>query len=440
MRDNLSTQDTETYSETVRIARDLIRFDTTNRGGGDANPEAEAAAYVSEYLTTLGLDPVTIESAPGRANVVARVAGNNPELPPMVLHGHLDVVPADPANWTVDPFAGIIQDGLLWGRGAVDMKNMIAMIMTATAELLRAGERPNRDIILAFFADEEDGGAYGSQYLVAKHPELFEGAATAVSEVGGYSVYFGDTRAYLVQTGEKSLDWIRLRARGVAQHGSSIPSNNPLTRLAEALVALGRHEWPIALCDTTEELLERIAEIVGLDPETTSPQELVTQAGVGSGFLRSSIRTTSNATVISAGYKHNVIPDTAEALVDVRSLPKDQPTILAKIQDIIGSDIEIETVQSDIGLEVPFEGDLVDAMIASLHKFDPEAKVLPYLLSGGTDNKALSRLGIAGFGFVPLRLPPELDFPGMFHGVDERVPLDSIDFGHEVLVDLLKTY
>lgn len=430
----------ESLSETVRIARDLIMIDTTNHGGGRAEPEAPAAEYVSKFLRDLGLTPVTIESAPGRASVVARVTGQDSTLPAMVLHGHLDVVPADPANWSVDPFAGVIRDGLLWGRGAVDMKNMVAMIMTSIAELLRAGKAPKRDIILAFFADEENGGIYGAHHLVTHHPELFEGAETAISEVGGYSVHFGDTRAYLVQTGEKSLDWIKLRARGLAQHGSSIPADNPLTKLAEALLKLGRHKWPIALCDTTEELLARIADITGQDPETTDPRELVAAAGLGSGFLKSSITTTSNATVLQAGYKHNVIPDTAEALVDVRSLPKDQPTILAKIQEIIGPDIEIETVHTDVGLEVPFEGELVDVMIASLKKHDPDAKVLPYLLSGGTDNKALSRLGIKGFGFAPLKLPADLDFPGMFHGVDERVPLDAIDFGHQVLVDLLQAY
>lgn len=427
-------------SETARIARDLIRIDTSNRGGGDANPERPAADYVSAYLRELGLEPVTIESAPGRASVVARVAGREPQLPALVLHGHLDVVPADPANWSVDPFAGVVKDGLLWGRGAVDMKDMDAMILTAIAEILRAGEQPRRDVILAFFADEENGGIYGSHHLVTHHPELFAGAGTAISEVGGYSIDIAGNRAYLIQTGEKALDWIRLRARGTAAHGSRVWHDNAVTRLAEAIAALGRHEWPIALCDTTRELVDEIAKLVGEDPHEINPEELVLSLGKGAGFIQASLRNTSNPTVLSAGYKHNVIPDTAEALVDVRSLPKDQPTILAKIQEIVGPDIEIERVHSDVGLEVPFEGELVDAMIASLKKYDPEARVLPYLLSGGTDNKALSRLGIRGFGFAPLKLPADLDFPGMFHGVDERVPLEAIDFGHSVLVDLLKTY
>lgn len=427
-------------SETVRIARDLIRFDTTNRGGGDAEPERPAADYVAAYLSELGLDPQIYESAPGRASVVARVPGSDASLPALVLHGHLDVVPADAANWSVDPFAGTIKDGMLWGRGAVDMKDMDAMILTAIAELLRAGELPRREVILAFFADEENGGVYGAQHLVANHPELFDGAATAVSEVGGYSIDIEGTRAYLIQTGEKSLDWIRLRARGTAAHGSRVWSDNAVTRLAEAIATLGRHEWPLLLCDTTRELVDAIAEILGEDPTEVGPEELVLRLGKSGGFIQASLRNTSNPTVLSAGYKHNVIPDTAEALVDVRAIPTERDGILAEVQRIVGDDIEIEIVHSDIGLEVPFSGELIEAMTASLHREDPDARVLPYLLSGGTDNKSLARLGITGYGFAPLRLPADLDFPGMFHGVDERVPLDALDFGHRVLVDLLRTY
>ncbi|MHA3683034.1 M20/M25/M40 family metallo-hydrolase [Leucobacter sp. HY1908] len=436
------SQDTSALklSETARIARDLIRIDTSNRGEGDANPERPAAEYVAAYLENLGLEPQIFESAPGRASVVARVTGAQPELPALVLHGHLDVVPADPEGWSVDPFEGVIKDGMLWGRGAVDMKDMDAMILTATAEILRAGDKPRRDVILAFFADEEAGGVYGSSYLVDNHPELFAGAGTAISEVGGYSIDVEGQRAYLIQTGEKALDWIRLRARGTAAHGSRVWHDNAVTRLAEAIAALGRHEWPLALCNTTRDLIDELAKLLGEDPQTVDPETLVLRLGKGGGFIQASLRNTSNPTVLTAGYKHNVIPDTAEALVDVRSLPGEQATILERVQQIVGDDIEIERVHSDVGLEVPFEGELIDAMTASLKRHDPEARVLPYLLSGGTDNKSLSRLGITGYGFAPLRLPADLDFPGMFHGVDERVPLDALDFGHDVLVDLLRSY
>lgn len=437
---NDSKPNEESLSETVLIARDLIRFDTSNRGGGDANPEAPIANYVATYLTEIGLTPSIYESAPGRANVIARVPGLDASLPALVVHGHLDVVPADAAAWSVDPFAGEIRDAMLWGRGAVDMKDMCAMILTSVAELLRSGDRPRRELILAFFADEENGGVFGSGYMVAEHPEVFAGATTAISEVGGYSIELAGQRAYLIQTGEKAIDWIRLRATGTAAHGSRVWSDNAVTRLAEAVVALGRHEWPIALCDTTRELIDEIAKLYGDDPQMVDPEHLVLRAGAAGGFIQASLRNTTNPTVLNAGYKHNVIPDSAEALIDVRSLPAEQATILSLVQRIVGDDIEVQVVHSDIGLEVPFSGEAIDAMKASLLRHDPGAKILPYLLSGGTDNKALSKLGIIGYGFAPLQLPAELDFPGMFHGVDERVPIDAIDFGHRVLVDFLRHY
>jgi len=424
--------------EVVRIAQDLIRFDTTNWGGGRAEGEREAAEYVGAYLESLGLQPEYYEPIPRRTNVMARVRGRNPGKPALVLHGHLDVVPAMAADWSVDPFAGEVRDGMLWGRGAVDMKDMDAMILTSVADILRAGELPERDLILVFFADEENGGIEGSQLVVANRPEWFAGATEAISEVGGYSIAVGDRRAYLLQVGEKALIWIRLRARGRAGHGSRVHPDNAITRLAEAVVALGRTEWPVRLTATTETMLAGLADLV--DTDDTDPDALAAATGPAEGFLRSTLRTTTNPTGLSAGYKHNVIPDAAEALIDVRALPGTEDEALADIQRIVGDDIEIEIVVRDIGLEVPFEGDLVDAMVAALGRADPGVPVIPYLMGGGTDNKALEALGIEGYGFAPLRLPADLDFTGMFHGVDERVPLDALAFGQRVLTDLLRTY
>ena len=424
--------------EVVRIAQDLIRFDTTNWGGGRAEGEREAAEYVGAYLESLGLQPEYYEPIPRRTNVMARVRGRNPGKPALVLHGHLDVVPAMAADWSVDPFAGEVRDGMLWGRGAVDMKDMDAMILTSVADILRAGDLPERDLILVFFADEENGGIEGSQLVVANRPEWFAGATEAISEVGGYSIAVGDRRAYLLQVGEKALIWIRLRARGRAGHGSRVHPDNAITRLAEAVVALGRTEWPVRLTATTETMLAGLADLV--DTDDSDPDALAAATGPAEGFLRSTLRTTTNPTGLTAGYKHNVIPDAAEALIDVRALPGTEDEALADIQRIVGEDIEIEIVVRDIGLEVPFEGDLVDAMVAALGRADPGVPVIPYLMGGGTDNKALEALGIEGYGFAPLRLPADLDFTGMFHGVDERVPLDALAFGQRVLTDLLRTY
>ncbi|MFK0401214.1 M20/M25/M40 family metallo-hydrolase [Microbacterium sp. NPDC090225] len=424
--------------EVARIASELIRFDTSNFGGGNAKGEREAAEYVGAYLTELGLEVEYYEPVPRRTNVMARVPGRDRSLPALVVHGHLDVVPAMADDWTVDPFAGIVQDGMLWGRGAVDMKNMNAMILTAVADILRAGEMPARDLVLAFFADEENGGVEGSALVVRDRPEWFAGAATAISEVGGYSITVDDRRAYLLQVGEKALIWIRLVAKGRAGHGSRLHDDNAITTLAEAVAAIGRTRWPIRLTPTTTALLEGLSSLTGRSAD--DPDALASAAGPAEAFLRSSFRTTTNPTGLTAGYKHNVIPERAEALIDVRVIPGTEDEVLAELQQIVGDEIVIETVVRDIGMETPFEGELVEAMVASIGRHDPGVPVIPYLLGAGTDNKALSTLGITGYGFAPLRLPADLDFTGMFHGVDERVPVDSLVFGQRVLADLLRTY
>jgi acetylornithine deacetylase/succinyl-diaminopimelate desuccinylase-like protein len=425
---------------TAVIARDLIRFDTTNFGEGKANSEREAAEYVAAELRDLGLEPRSFDSDPGRTSVLTRVTGSNPSKPALVVHGHLDVVPADPRNWSVDPFAGEIKDGMLWGRGAVDMKNMDAMILTALGDILGSGRQPERDLVVAFFADEEDGGRRGSHHIVQNHPELFDGATEAISEVGGYSIDLAGRRAYLVQTGEKALIWIKLIARGRAAHGSRLIKDNAITRLAEAVAVLGREDWPITLTQTTSQLIEELSELLGVDAQRVGPDEVVLKTGTAAGFILATLRTTTNPTLLEAGYKHNVIPDRAEALIDIRTLPGDEDAVLARVAELVGDDVEIEVMHRDIGLESEFSGGLIDTIVKTLGEHDPGAPVLPYLLSGGTDNKALSQLGITGYGFAPLRLPFDLDFPGMFHGVDERVPLDALVFGRNVLTDLLLRY
>ena len=425
---------------TALIARDLIRFDTTNYGEGKSNGETDAAEYLAAHLTKMGLNPQLFDSEPGRTSVIARVEGADPTKPALVVHGHSDVVPAQPDNWSVDPFAGEVKDGMLWGRGAVDMKNMDAMMITALQDILGSGRQPGRDLVIAFFADEEAGGVLGSHYLVDTRPELFAGATEAISEVGGYSITLNGKRAYLLQTGEKSLIWAKLIARGQAAHGSRLIHDNAVTKLAEAVAKVGRRQWPIRLTDTTTELLAELARILGADPQKVGPDELAIATGTAAGFIQATLRTTTNPTVLNAGYKHNVIPDTAEALIDIRTLPGEEDAVLAELADLVGPDIEIVIMHRDIGLETSFDGPLVEAITSTLNTHDPGAPVLPYLLSGGTDNKALSKLGIKGYGFAPLRLPPDLDFPAMFHGVDERVPLDALVFGRQVLTELLLNY
>jgi acetylornithine deacetylase/succinyl-diaminopimelate desuccinylase-like protein len=425
--------------EVVDLCRELIRFDTSNFGDGRGPGERKAAEYVAGLLEEVGLAAEIVESAPGRASVVTRVEGADPSRPALVVHGHLDVVPAQASDWRVDPFAAEVEDGCVWGRGAVDMKDMDAMILSTVRELARSGTKPPRDLVVAFFADEEAGGTYGARYLVDHRPDLFEGATEAVSEVGGFSVTLGDRRAYLLQTAEKGLLWLRLVAHGRAGHGSQVNTDNAVTRLCEAVARIGAHPWPLELTATVKQFLAGVEEITGVPLPPDDPDALVATLGTTAAFVGATVRNTSNPTLLEAGYKHNVIPGTATALVDCRFVPGQEEHLTATVRELAGAGVDVETAHRAIALDTPFEGSLVDAMVAAVEAEDPGCAVLPYCLSGGTDNKSLKDLGITGYGFAPLRLPPDLDFAGMFHGVDERVPVESLQFGVRVLRRFLAT-
>lgn len=425
-------------ADVVDFCRELIRFDTQNWGNGTSNGERDAAEYCAGILREAGLEPEIYESAPGRASVVARWKGigpqeGQPDRGALVVHGHLDVVPARAEDWQVDPFAAEIRDGLIWGRGAVDMKDMDAMILAAVLRLKREGFQPARDIIIAFFADEEDNGSYGAGWMVREHPELFEGATEAISEVGGFSADIAGQRAYLIQAGEKGIHWTKMIAEGTAGHGSAVQSDNPVVRLGGAVQRIGEYRWPIEYTKTTRALMEQLSELTGIPFDEEDPSALLEATGSTSKFIAATLQNTSNPTVLEAGYKHNVVPGSAEALVDARTLPEQDERVAAKLAELAGEKIRFELMNGGPSLEVPFSGVLVEQMVSALRAEDPDAVVLPYMLGGGTDNKHLAALGISGYGFAPLRLPADLDFTGMFHGVDERVPVDSLTFGVTVL-------
>jgi acetylornithine deacetylase/succinyl-diaminopimelate desuccinylase-like protein len=428
--------------DVVALCRDLLRIDSTNYGDGSGPGERAAAEYVAAALAEVGWEPEIIESLPRRASVVTRILGTDPARPALVLHGHTDVVPALSGDWRVDPFGGEELDGMLWGRGAVDMKDMDAMILAVVRDMARRGWRPPRDVVVAMFADEESGGRYGARWLVEKRPDLFEGATEAVSEVGGFSVEVGGKRAYLVQTAEKGLLWLRLLATGRAGHGSQVNTDNAVTAVAGAVARIGTYAWPVDLTPTVRALLEGVARLTGTDADVEDPgctAGLLRALGSAASFVGATLSTTANPTQLSAGHKANVIPGTAEAAVDVRFLPGEEDVVTRTLTELAGPGVTFEDIHRDVALETPFSGPLVDAMVAALHAEDPGAAVLPYMLSGGTDNKSLSRLGITGYGFAPLRLPPDLDFAGMFHGVDERVPVESLRFGVRTLERFLRT-
>ncbi|MEP7021362.1 MAG: M20/M25/M40 family metallo-hydrolase [Pseudonocardiales bacterium] len=428
------TAEVSAQDEVVDLLGELIRINTAN----PTNPERPAAEWVAAKLDEVGITSQIIEAAPGRASTIARIDGSDPSRAPLLIHGHLDVVPAEASEWSVDPFGGEIRDGYLWGRGAIDMKDMDAMTLALVREWARTGRKPPRDIVLAFVSDEEAGGRQGAHYLVDKHADLFADCTEAISEVGGFSVSLDEsTRLYLIQTAEKGINWLRLRATGRPGHGSMVHEDNAVTHLAAAVSRVGAHEFPVVITDTVRAMVESIAAVTGTEMDPDQPDEWLPKLGGMARMIGAVIRNTANPTMLQAGYKTNVIPSSAEATIDARFLPGQQDELLSQIDDLIGADVEREFIVQDIAVETSFDGALVEAMSAALRAEDPGGHPVPYLMSGGTDAKSFSTLGMRCFGFSPLLLPPDLDFAALFHGIDERVPIDGLKFGVRVLDRLL---
>jgi acetylornithine deacetylase/succinyl-diaminopimelate desuccinylase-like protein len=437
---------TNRADDVVEVVSRLIRFDTTNTGEPETTRgEAECARWVAEQLAEVGYRPEYLESgAPGRGNVFARVAGADSSRGALLIHGHLDVVPAEPADWSVHPFSGAVENGYVWGRGAVDMKDMVGMMLVVARQLKRAGIVPPRDLVFAFVADEENGGHFGSQWLVDNRPDLFDGVTEAIGEVGGFSLTVtrrdgSERRLYLIETAEKGIQWMRLTARGQAGHGSMVNDQNAVTTLAEAVARVGRHRFPLVMTDPVVEFLAAVSEETGLafDTESADLDGTIEKLGPLARMLTAVLRDSANPTMLKAGYKANVIPATAEAVLDCRVLPGREAAFNAEIDQLIGPDVTREWIRDLPSYQTTFDGDLVDAINAAVLALDPDGRTVPYMLSGGTDAKAFARLGIRCFGFSPLRLPPDLDFAALFHGVDERVPVDALRFGTDVLAHFL---
>ncbi|MDA0632964.1 M20/M25/M40 family metallo-hydrolase [Nonomuraea sp. MCN248] len=433
---------TPAENEVADLCVELIKVDSSNYGDDSGPGERAAAEVVMARLAEVGIEATYLESAPGRGNVITRVEGSDPSLPALLVHGHLDVVPANAADWSVDPFAGEVRDGYVWGRGAVDMKDMDAMMLAVLRQLTRDGRRPRRDLVFAWLADEEAGGNLGAKYLTKHHPGLFEGVTEAISEVGGYSLEIDPSlRLYLIETAQKGLSWMRLMADGTAGHGSMLNPDNAVTEVAKAVARIGAHDWPLTYTPTVRRFLTEMADAYGLPFDEDDPGPLLDRLGPLVRFVGATLRHTANPTQLDAGYKANVIPGQASAVVDGRFLPGFEDEFFATIDSLIGPKVRREFVHHDIALETTFDGALVESMIAALKAEDPAARAIPYCMSGGTDNKTFfADLNVRGFGFVPLRLPAGLDFASMFHGVDERVPVEALQFGVRVLDRLLLNY
>ncbi|MFF9127803.1 M20/M25/M40 family metallo-hydrolase [Streptomyces sp. NPDC014889] len=431
--------DAQALDEVVGFTSDLIRIDTTNRGGGDCR-ERPAAEYAAERLAGAGLEPVLLERTPGRTNVVARIEGSDPSADALLVHGHLDVVPARAEDWSVHPFSGEVRDGVVWGRGAVDMKNMDAMILAVARAWARQGLRPRRDLVIAFTADEEASAEDGSGFLADRHPELFEGCTEGVSESGAYTFHDGAGRQiYPIAAGERGTAWLRLSARGRAGHGSRVNRENAVTRLAAAIARIGAHEWPVRLTPTVRAALTELAALYGIEADLRDVDALVDKLGPAARLVEATLRNSANPTMLEAGYKINVIPGEAVAHVDGRYLPGGEEEFRATLDELTGPDVDWEFQHREVALQSPVDSPTFAAMRAAVEEFAPEGHVVPFCMPGGTDAKQFSRLGITGYGFSPLKLPEGFDYNALFHGVDERVPVDALHFGVRVLDRFLRT-
>ena len=427
--------DADARTEAQEFTSELIRIDTSNYGPGVEGPGERAAAdYVADKLDQVGISVQALESAPRRTTLVAHwePEGTDMTLPPLLVHGHLDVVPAVAEEWSVDPFAGEVKDGCIWGRGAIDMKNFDAVMLAVVRDRVRTSRPPRRPIRLVFTADEEAGGPLGSVWLAHTHPDLISDCTQAVGEVGGFSLTLNGRRLYLIQTAEKGLAWLKLIAEGTAGHGSMRNADNAITELARAVAGLGSYEWPHNLHPAQQAFLDAVSEALGVDITTDNVEETLTQLGTISRMVGATMSHTVNPTMLQAGYKANVIPRLATATVDGRYLPGRREEFLETVRDIIGHKVRLEIEHEQPGVEAEWGTPLTDAMETAIRDFDEDAVMTPYIMSAGTDAKGWSELGIECYGFIPLKLPADFDFVGMFHGVDERVPIESLDFAVDV--------
>ena len=439
----LGPVDEQALDESVTFTSELIRIDTTNRGDGSCQ-ERPAAEYVAERLAAAGLEPALLERTPGRTNVVARIEGTDPSADALLVHGHLDVVPAESADWSVHPFSGEVRDGVVWGRGAVDMKNMDAMVLSVVRAWARAGVRPRRDIVIAYTADEEASAEDGSGFLVERHAGLFDGCTEGISESGAFTFHAGEGMSlYPIAAGERGTAWLKLTAEGKAGHGSKVNRNNAVTKLASAVARIGAHPWPVRLTPTVRAALTEIAALHGIPVDTEAPgfdvDELLGKLGPAAALVEPTVRNSSNPTMLDAGYKVNVIPGRATAHIDGRMLPGGEDEFHETLDRLTGPGVSWEFHHREVPLQAPVDSPTFARLRAAVERFDPDGHVVPYCMSGGTDAKQFSRLGITGYGFSPLKLPVGFDYQALFHGVDERVPVDALHFGVRVLDHYLRT-
>ncbi|MGI8998240.1 MAG: M20/M25/M40 family metallo-hydrolase [Candidatus Limnocylindria bacterium] len=448
----------------VEHLRGLIRIPSVNPpdGGPDVaagrdprGGEAAAARFCADVLAGAGIEAEVIELTPGRGSCVARLPATGSSTdPPLILLSHLDVVPVDAESWSRDPFGGDLVDGAVWGRGAVDMKNMVAMELAVMIALKRSGAELRRDVIFAAVADEEAGGEHGARGLVEQRAELFHDAhgrpaSASLNEVGGYSITLRGHRFYTIQVAEKGIIWTRVRTTGAPGHASMPHADNAAVKLAAAVAALaadqarrGARLTPVVSDFLAAIGLDEVARLAADDPSAASAAlATLVDDPVTRRSIDAMLRDTVTPTILRSGKKVNVMPGAGEAELDVRTLPgTDQVKLLAHLQEVVGADASIEPVVALPAIHWPADAEIVDLMREALRRAEPEATAVPMMITPGTDAKALAQLGIPCYGFAPLRLEPDFPFLELFHGHDERVPVSALAFGLPVLAEVIARY
>jgi acetylornithine deacetylase/succinyl-diaminopimelate desuccinylase-like protein len=443
--------------ECLALLRELIRLPTVNRGLGSETDghERPAAECLAEYLRKVGVEPKLYEPEPGRTSVVARIRGTG-EKPPLLLNAHLDVVEADASAWAHAPFGGEVHDGYVWGRGAVDMKNMAAMSAVVMGLLARSGEKLNRDVIFAGVADEESGCAKGSMFLVDEHPDAVR-AEYVLGEIGAFSLPMLGRTFYPIQVAEKGMCWVRATFRGEAGHGSMPHDDTAVLKLSRALARLSGARLPMHPTAAVQSFVSALARGLPQPQRTalgllTTPMlatlvldRLIKDPGQRRSFS-ALLSNTATPTVIRAGAKTNVIPASASVEIDGRTLAgQTEESFLAELRAALGAegaDAEIDVLRSLPAVETLPEGPLYERLVATLKRHDPEAIPIPFVIPGFTDAKAYSKLGTRAFGFAPIKFAPDsnLSFSRIYHGVDERVPVDGLAWGLGVLYDAVRGF
>ncbi len=445
-RPTQGTRDLELGEHAFRLCQTLLRIDTTNPPGR----ERAAAEVVAGELAAAGLEPVILEGAPERTNVVARLRGTG-ELPPLLLTVHLDVVEAEASAWKHPPFSGLVADGCLWGRGAIDMKNMAAMSIAILTRLAREKVKLRRDVIFAAVADEEAGCDHGSRFLVENHPDLVR-AEYAIGESGGYTLHLGKTEFYPIQVAEKGLCWVRARVRGEPGHGSMPREDSAVIKLAEAIARLGETPLPVHVTPYVRDFLD------GLASNQPAPLRALLRRllhpAIAPYILRAlpdrmiarsfgaMLSNTASPTVLRAGSKINVIPGFAEAEIDGRTLPgQTEADFLRELGAVLGPEVSLEVVKSVAPTTTdPVDSPLFDTIRASILAREPGATVVPYMIPGFTDAKYFTQLGAKWYGFSPVKMPKSIRFADLFHGHDERIPVEGLVWGTEVLFDVVRRF